>query len=122
MADLPSTDEMMRALGEIYTPEFGDWALHVRHTLTEPTCPTATIEQEYDNGLGLYFRADADTIDQAISAVVAQAYRCLILREVFTPLVPWSNPGDKTGPQRMWAAIDAATAQHGMKPNPEQSE
>ncbi len=45
-----------------------DLVLRVDHVLTEPACPTATLVHEV-SGITLY-RADAETIDEAIEAVV----------------------------------------------------
>lgn len=59
----------------LYSATGRDWELRVHHSLTEPelSCPTATIGMEGDNE-SVLFRADKDTIDDAIIAVVDMAY------------------------------------------------
>lgn len=104
-----SVAEMLDALGDAYTDQYGDWLLEVNHILTEPTCPTAVIHPEDDEAakeLGLYFRSDADTIEDAVANVVALAYATLVKRQPFVSGVPWSNPGENDGAAKFWAAHD----------------
>jgi hypothetical protein len=110
-AKLPSVKRMMKALGGLYTDEYGDWLLEVSHILTEPTCPTAIIRAECGEAPSPIFRADADTISKAIKGAVTAAYVTLILRQDKPQTVPWSEQGDSllTG---VFGAIDRAFAAH----------
>lgn len=112
MAEL-TTDEMIKALGIIYTPEFGDWDLTTSASLTEPTCPSATIAPEYENDLGFSFQAYGDTVEEAVAGAVKQAFEALVARQGFRPLVPWTNPGDATGLARVLEAMDRYRAERG---------
>lgn len=74
----PTLEEMWGALSECWTQEFGELELIVTHTLTEPTCPTAVISTESDAGPS--WRADQDTIDEAIYTATAAAYLTIVQR------------------------------------------
>lgn len=69
-----------------------DWELRLQHSLTEPTCPTAIISCE-DEGF-MYWRADADTIDEAFDRVIDTCYAYLFEGGQSIG-VPWSEPSLK---------------------------
>ena len=73
--------EKLRALKwlELYSVTGRDWELRVHHSLTEPIMPTAIIGMENDNE-SVLFRADKNTIEEAIIAVVDMAYDEWILK------------------------------------------
>jgi hypothetical protein len=75
-----------------------DWVLAVHHILTEPVCPSATIQCEDDEAKYQYWRADRDTIDEAIDAVIAYAYAGLFERSEAIG-VPWTEPTLRPVPQ-----------------------
>lgn len=106
-----TTDEMLDALGALYTPEYGDWVLTVHHILTEPTCPSASIAPEdwYERNGPEFggFQAMADTIEGAVAAAVLSAYSVLIQRLPFRPGVPWTNFADDESLKGIIAALDA---------------
>lgn len=100
-------DDLLKVLGRLYTPEIGDWELTLHHTLTEPTCPTATVRPEYTEGCKFGgFVAMGGTIDEAIDGALIQAYETLILRKGFEPGVPWTNFEDEPELERIIAALD----------------
>lgn len=76
----------MDALSDLYEKTGKDWVLQVSHILTEPTCPTASIYPE-DDPTDKY-RADRDTIEDAINAAVDMVYRELVLGEKIDPEFP----------------------------------
>ena len=76
----------MDALSDLYEKTGKDWILQVSHILTEPTCPTASIYPE--NEPTDRYRADRDTIEDAINAAVDMAYRELVLGEKIDPEFP----------------------------------
>ncbi len=108
-SDAMTAQQMMDGL-EIYTPDGGDWMLEVRHTLTEPTCPTAIVRAEDEPEDWPYFRADAETIEEAIYVVVRSAYETLIERKPKPQTVPWSEPGEDKRLAKFLAALDASKA------------
>lgn len=68
-----------------------DWELSINHSLTEPTCPTAIIRAENNKLLKWqYWRADCDTIDGAIDAVIDLAYRALF-EDSTDAGIPWTE-------------------------------
>ena len=74
-----------------------DWVLTLDHCLTEPTCPTATIRCENREAGWSYWRADRDTIEEAIEAVIELSHAGLFRK--FEGLgVPWSEPTLKPVP------------------------
>lgn len=100
----PELKEMWDALGKCWTQEFGEIELTVNHTLTEPTCPTAIIATEDESGPR--WRADQDTIDEAIYVATYAAYLTLIKREPKPMTCPVAdiNEDEKVGV--LLAAID----------------
>lgn len=101
--------ELLDALGEIYTPKFGDWELVVQHTLTEPTCPSATVRPEFAMGEHRFsgFTAWADDVDAAIDLALESAYRALIKREPYNlDGQPFSNRGDAEALAAIIAELD----------------
>mgnify|MGYP006893684592 FL=1 len=76
----------MDALSRLFEITGKDWVLRVDHLLTEPTCPTAYVHPEGDPSDR--YRADRDTIEEAINAAVDMAYRELVLGEKITPEFP----------------------------------
>lgn len=68
-----------------------DWVLEVSHILTEPTCPTAVIRCEDRDAKFQYWRADRDTIDESIDAVIDLAYAGLF-EDSNAIGVPWTEP------------------------------
>lgn len=83
----------METLASLYERTGLDWELVVRHSLTEPTCPTAIVRPEGIKGFGRY-RADEDTIDAAIDRALELAYRELIEGRVGEPDFPLSSERD----------------------------
>jgi hypothetical protein len=84
-------EEKLNALAVLYDRTEEDWELRVSHCLTEPTCPTAIISCENKEAKFQYWRADRDTIQEAIEAVVDLAYRALFEQSDEIG-VPWSEP------------------------------
>lgn len=70
--------EKAARLGDLWNEEKGELILRVHHALTEPTCPTATIEWEDGE---IITRMDRDTISEAIDAAIDQAILALIEKE-----------------------------------------
>jgi len=84
-------EKMGRVGSELWNRTKRDWFLQVNHDLTEPTCPTATIRCEDEDARWQYWRADRDTIEDAIDAVVNFAHAALF--EGSTEIgVPWTEP------------------------------
>lgn len=54
-----------------YKRENGDLILTVHHILTEPTCPTVSLQ--WENTGERIFRADCDTLDEGVNAALAWA-------------------------------------------------
>lgn len=105
--------EMLDAIGSLYTSEFGDIKLSVSLILTEPVCPTATIvfeESEVEGGDQAdypYFRADEGTIDESIDAVVRLAYEGLVNRNAnANSFLGLPDSAQKDGLISFWAAVD----------------
>lgn len=105
MSDL-TRDQLLDALGNLYTSEFGDWELAVYHTLTEPTCPTAIVKPENEASAFEGFVCTADTLEEAIDGALRQAYSAMILREGFEPGVPWTNAEDGAELAKLIQALD----------------
>ena len=78
--------EKLEALSILYEKTGKDWILHVSHILTEPTCPTASIHPEGEPTDR--YRADRDTIEDAINVAIDMAYRELVLGEKIDPEFP----------------------------------
>lgn len=107
MTEKLNREELLSALGSIYCPTIGDWEISLHHTLTEPTCPGATVKPENEYGSTFSgFVCIADTIDAAIDGALQQAYDVLILRKGFEPGVPWTNRGDDAELARILKALD----------------
>lgn len=106
---LPSHEVMLEALGELWTPEYGELELEVHQSLTEPVCPTATISFE-DGPKAFYFRTDMDTIDEAIRTVVAAAYITLIERRPKPDTFPVGERDEDKNLAAVLAAIDEQKA------------
>lgn len=107
MTENLTRDELLTVLGSLYTREVGDWELTLHHTLTEPTCPGATVKPENPHGSTFSgFMAMGDTIEEAIHGALLQAYEVLILRKGFEPGVPWTNRGDDVELQKIIKALD----------------
>lgn len=90
MSDLKST---MDVLSDLYSRTGLDWHLTVYHELTEPTCPTVTINPDgFSSGR---WRIDADTIEQGIAEAVERV-RLEIFegRTGIDPHFPLSQPDD----------------------------
>jgi hypothetical protein len=105
--------EMWDALGDCWTQEFGELELTVNHTLTEPTCPTAIIATERD--AGPRWRADQDTIDDAIYAATAAAYITIVRREPKPMTFPVSDSNEEKRVADFLTALDKRRAE---KPHP----
>jgi hypothetical protein len=86
---MPTYEEMLEALGEMWTERYGELELKVNCILTEPTCPTAIIKTERRQGP--MFRADCDTIEEAIRTVVRAAYITLVERKPKPDTFPFDN-------------------------------
>lgn len=97
--------EMWDALSDCWTSEFGELGLHVNHTLTEPTCPTAIISTEIENGPS--WRADQDTIEDAIYQATAAAYATIIERAPKPITFPAPGKNEESRVQKFLDAIDA---------------
>lgn len=107
MTEPLSRKQLLDALGSLYTPQIGDWELTLHHTLTEPTCPGATVKPENKHGSSFSgFMSIGNTIDQAIDGALQQAYDVLILRKGFEPGVPWTNRGDDAELAKIIHALD----------------
>ena len=88
-----TTQEKIEALGDLYEKTGVDWHLEVNLCLTEPVCPMATISPEGEHWVR--FRADKDTIMEAIDASVDMAYNALILGDESTLVqFPATNKGE----------------------------
>lgn len=101
----PTLKEMWDALGDCWTPEFGELELTVNHTLTEPTCPTAIIATEVEDGPR--WRADQDTIDEAIYVVTAAAYVTIVRRPAKPLTFPAPDADEDNQVKAFLAALDA---------------
>jgi hypothetical protein len=84
-------EKMDRVGNELWQRTKTDWVLTLSHDLTEPTCPTAVIRPADRAEKLQYWRADADTIDEAISRVVDLAHAALFDGAPGTG-TPWSEP------------------------------
>ena len=100
--------EMWDALGDCWTEEFGELELTVQHTLTEPTCPTATIQTEIDDGP--HWRADQDTIEEAIYQATAAAYLTIVRREPKPMTCPVTDFNEDERVRNFLAALDRRKA------------
>lgn len=96
--------EMWEALGECWTSDFGELELEVRHTLTEPTCPTAIIVTESTDGPS--WRADCETIEEAIRVVTTAAYVTIIERKPKPLTFPAPRIDEDDRLARFLAALD----------------
>jgi len=90
-ASIPSAALMEIVGDELWRRTKTDWVLTVNHDLTEPTCPTATIRPADEDENWQRWRADRDTIEDAIETVLAVAHAALFAGSADTG-VPWSNP------------------------------
>lgn len=102
---MPTTEEMLDALGNCWTEEFGELELTVHHTLTEPTCPSAIIATENKNGPS--WRTDEDTIPGAISKAVTAAYITIIERNPKPMTFPAPDVDEDQRVAKFLAALDA---------------
>jgi hypothetical protein len=105
MADL-SLQEMWTALGDCWTQEFGELEIIVRHTLTEPTCPTAIIGTEKEDA-GPSWRADQDTIEQAIFVATKACYMTVIERKAKPMTFPAPDIDEDEKVTKFLSALDA---------------
>lgn len=106
--DKLSVKEMWDALGDCWTQEFGELELEVHHTLTEPTCPTAIIKTEDEGGPS--WRADQDTIEEAIYQATAAAYVTIIQRREKPMTFPAPDANEDERVRKFLAALDARQA------------
>jgi hypothetical protein len=100
--------EMWDALGDCWTEDFGELELTVNHTLTEPTCPTAIIATESDDGPR--WRADQDTIEQAIYTATLAAYMTIIERKPKPMTFPAPDSNEDKRVADFLAALDRRRA------------
>jgi hypothetical protein len=100
--------KMRDALGECWTEEFGELELTVNHTLTEPTCPTAIITTESQDGPS--WRADHDSIEEAIYAATAAAYITIVRREPKPMTFPAPDSNEEKRVADFLAALDRRKA------------
>lgn len=105
MAEPITKEQMLEALGNCWTKEFGELELTVTHCLTEPTCPTAVITTEVEGGP--YWRADQDTIEEAISQAVAAAYVTIVQRRPKPMTCPIGDVDEDAKVAKFLAALDA---------------
>lgn len=108
MAEL-TLQEMWAALGDCWTQEFGELEIVVRHTLTEPTCPTAVVGTELEDK-GPSWRADQDTIDEAIFAATKAAYMTIIERKPKPLTFPAPDIDEDSKVAKLLSAIDKRPA------------
>ncbi len=101
---MPTTEEMFDTLGNCWTEEFGELELAVHHTLTEPTCPSAIIATENKNGPS--WRADEDTVPEAISRAVTAAYTTIIERNPKPMTFPAHDVDEDKRVAKFLAALD----------------
>ena len=106
----PTRAEIFAALGNFWTREYGELELEVHHTLTEPSCPTAIVRTEGEEGPR--WRADANTIDDAIDIALAAAYVTLVQRKPKPMTCPISDIDEDVRLANFLAAIDARWAAH----------
>lgn len=106
----PTRDEIFKALGNFWTQEYGELELEVHHTLTEPTGPMAVVKTEAEEGP--CWRADADTIDEAIDIALAAAYVTLVQRKPKPMTCPIGDIDEDVRLANFLAAIDARWAAH----------
>lgn len=98
---LSKTLEPLRAL---YDKTGVDWSIEVHHCLTEPTCPTVIIRPE---GLRrIYWRFDAETIEEAIQDAAAFTIARVLQGEATTPSAPFSLLGDGLVGDQIVTAIE----------------
>lgn len=100
----PTREIMWKALGGCWTQEFGELELTVSHTLTEPTCPTAIIGTEDKSGP--CWRADADTIDEAINIATRAAYLTIVERKRKPMTFPAPDINENVTVAKFLAAVD----------------
>jgi len=98
-------DEMLAALRDCWTQEFGELELTITHCLTEPTCPTAVIATDSEDGPS--WRADQDTIEDAIRVVAAAAYVTIVKRQPKPMTCPIGEADEDGKLARFLAALDA---------------
>jgi hypothetical protein len=103
-----SLEKMWEALGECWTQEFGELELTVNHTLTEPTCPMAVIATESDDGPS--WRADQDTIEQAIYTATVAAYMTIVERKPKPMTCPVTDANEDRRVADFLAALDRRRA------------
>lgn len=79
-------------LGGLYTATGNDWSLRLHQSLTEPTCPTASIQPD---GWSLSrYRVDADSIEKSLRETVARVRSEILDRHIVGHAAPFTNPDD----------------------------
>lgn len=86
-------DELIDSLGDLYSVTGVDWELSSHHILTEPVCPSVTINPEGWN-IARYM-VSADTLEGAIRQAIAHVWTEIVERKVVGGAAPWTNSHDK---------------------------
>jgi hypothetical protein len=85
--------QTLAKLQGLYEKTNMDWEIYIRHSLTEPTCPSVVISPE---GMEVArYRVDTDSIEEGIEKAVDLVYREVILGEQVSSYAPFTDPDDK---------------------------
>lgn len=90
---MPPRKVLMDALCQLWSLTHHDWDLTLHHCLTEPTCPSASVQPEGHDEFTLFW-CSGDTIDEAIDGALFLAYSYVINGNEVPDMLPFSNPGD----------------------------
>lgn len=83
-------------LAKLYDITKDDWTLSISVSLTEPTCPVASIAPDGSNMTRYTYWGD--TIEDAVNKAVEAVYQEVILGNRVEPEAPFTNPDDHKEP------------------------
>ena len=86
--------DSLAKLENLYGKTGMDWDLRIDHCLTEPTCPTISIQPEGMSVTRYTVWCDPDKVEEALAGLVDRVHREVILGETIEPSAPFTNPDD----------------------------